>query len=48
MQRCLAHIAKQFQRNRKLFDLKIDDMPVDGCQANRFGDKGVDELFTNH
>ena len=38
-------VAKQVQRNRQLFGESLESMPVFGCQANRFGDQGVDNLF---
>ena len=39
------YVAKQLQRNRKLFDRDPDAMPVFTCSASRFGDAGVNRLF---
>jgi len=44
-QDALRDVAKQYQRNRELFALKPDDMPVYGTQASRFNDDGVTALY---
>ncbi|MCD6347294.1 MAG: methylmalonyl-CoA mutase family protein, partial [Bacteroidales bacterium] len=41
----LRDVSKQFQRNHKLFEKDIDDMPVYGTIASQFNDPGVNELF---
>lgn len=41
----VQQVAKQVQRNRQLFSQDLQSMPVFGCQANRFGDEGIDTLF---
>jgi len=38
-------VAKTVQRNRQMFDIELDDMPVFLTAASRFGDIGVDHLF---
>ena len=41
----LRDVRKQFQRNRRLFDQKTDEMPVYGTIAARFNDDGVTALY---
>ncbi|MFH1139725.1 MAG: fused isobutyryl-CoA mutase/GTPase IcmF [Pseudomonadota bacterium] len=41
----LRDVRKQFQRNRRLFDRKPEDMPVYGTIAARFNDDGVTALY---
>ncbi len=41
----LRDVRKQYQRNHKLFDRSLEDMPVFLSAASRFGDAGVDCLF---
>jgi methylmalonyl-CoA mutase len=41
----LRDVAKQVQRNRELWNLRPDDMPVYGTQASRFNDDGVTALY---
>ncbi|MGC6416979.1 MAG: methylmalonyl-CoA mutase family protein [Bradymonadia bacterium] len=41
----LRYVKKQVQRNRKAFDISVDNMPVYPCMASRFGDDGLDALF---
>ena len=41
----LRDVKKQYQRNHKLFDLAIDDMPVYGTIASQFNDPGVNRLY---
>ncbi|MDP6941423.1 MAG: methylmalonyl-CoA mutase family protein [Planctomycetota bacterium] len=41
----LRDVRKQFQRNRELFDLPPEQMPVYLTSANRFADSGVNQLF---
>ena len=41
----IRYVAKQVQRNREAFHAPIEDMPVFGCMASRYGDGGVDRLF---
>ncbi|GAB4374115.1 MAG: methylmalonyl-CoA mutase family protein [Acidobacteriota bacterium] len=44
-QDALRDVRKQFQRNHRLFDRPLEEMPVLLCSASRFGDHGVDEVF---
>lgn len=44
-QDALRDVAKQYQRNRELWSLRPDDMPVYGTQASRFNDDGVTALY---
>ncbi len=41
----LRDVKKQFQRNHKLFEAKVDDMPVYGTIASQFNDPGVNALY---
>jgi methylmalonyl-CoA mutase len=41
----LRDVAKQYQRNRELWNKKPDEMPVFGTQASRFNDDGVTALY---
>ncbi|QJD99871.1 methylmalonyl-CoA mutase [Massilia forsythiae] len=41
----LRDVAKQYQRNRELWSLEPDRMPVYGTQASRFNDDGVTALY---
>ncbi|WP_440963988.1 fused isobutyryl-CoA mutase/GTPase IcmF [Massilia sp. GER05] len=41
----LRDVAKQYQRNRELWHVKPDQMPVYGTQASRFNDDGVTALY---
>src|SRR3954469_13127336 len=41
----LRDVAKQVQRNRELWNLAPDQMPVYGTQASRFNDDGVTALY---
>jgi len=41
----LRDVRKQYQRNRQLFSVKPEDMPVFGTQASRFNDDGVTALY---
>ncbi|MGG1517173.1 fused isobutyryl-CoA mutase/GTPase IcmF [Paenibacillus oryzisoli] len=41
----LRDVQKQVQRNRGLFHIQPETMPVFGTQANQFNDPGVDALF---
>jgi len=41
----LRDVRKQYQRNRELFSVSADDMPVFGTQAARFNDDGVTALY---
>ncbi len=41
----LRDVAKQYQRNRELFSLRPEQMPVYGTQASRFNDDGVTALY---
>ncbi|MDP7246747.1 MAG: methylmalonyl-CoA mutase family protein [Planctomycetota bacterium] len=43
----LRDVRKQFQRNRGLFDLPPEQMPVYLTSASRFADSGVDQLFSH-
>ncbi|MBI4290475.1 MAG: methylmalonyl-CoA mutase family protein, partial [Betaproteobacteria bacterium] len=41
----LRDVRKQYQRNRKLFDVAADDLPIYGTIASRFNDDGVTALY---
>jgi methylmalonyl-CoA mutase len=41
----LRDVAKQYQRNRELWTMKVEQMPVFGTQASRFNDDGVTALY---
>ncbi|WP_230969811.1 fused isobutyryl-CoA mutase/GTPase IcmF [Nitrogeniibacter aestuarii] len=41
----LRDVRKQYQRNRELFSLSPDEMPVFGTMAARFNDDGVTALY---
>ncbi|MDP6417959.1 MAG: methylmalonyl-CoA mutase family protein [Candidatus Krumholzibacteria bacterium] len=41
----LRDVRKQVQRNRDLFEMPLDSMPVFLTAANHFGNEGVDRLF---
>jgi methylmalonyl-CoA mutase len=41
----LRDVKKQYQRNHKLFDQKVDDMPVFGTIASQFNDPGTNQLY---
>jgi methylmalonyl-CoA mutase len=41
----LRDVAKQYQRNRELWHLAPERMPVYGTQASRFNDDGVSALY---
>ncbi len=41
----LRDVAKQYQRNREMWALAPDKMPVFGTQASRFNDDGVTALY---
>ena len=41
----LRDVKKQYQRNHKLFEKNIDEMPVYGTIASQFNDPGVNQLF---
>ncbi|MDB5764555.1 MAG: methylmalonyl-CoA mutase [Herminiimonas sp.] len=44
-QDALRDVAKQYQRNRELWNKHPDEMPVYGTQASRFNDDGVTALY---
>jgi methylmalonyl-CoA mutase len=44
-QDAIRDVRKQYQRNQKLFDRNVDDMPVFGTVASQFNDPGVNTLF---
>jgi methylmalonyl-CoA mutase len=44
-QDALRDVAKQYQRNRELWNERPEDMPVYGTQASRFNDDGVTALY---
>ena len=44
-QDALRDVAKQYQRNRELWSMNPDQMPVYGTQASRFNDDGVTALY---
>jgi len=41
----LRDVRKQYQRNHKLFDKNVDDMPVFGSIASQFNDPGTNTLY---
>ncbi|HEX9173441.1 MAG TPA: fused isobutyryl-CoA mutase/GTPase IcmF [Telluria sp.] len=41
----LRDVAKQYQRNRELWNQRLEEMPVYGTQASRFNDDGVTALY---
>ncbi|MFT5511809.1 MAG: methylmalonyl-CoA mutase [Bacteroidia bacterium] len=41
----LRDVKKQFQRNHKLFEEQVDNMPVFGTIASQFNDPGVNALY---
>ncbi|MBR9917530.1 methylmalonyl-CoA mutase family protein [bacterium] len=41
----LRDVKKQFQRNHKLFEKDVDEMPVYGTIASQFNDPGVNSLY---
>ncbi len=41
----LRDVAKQYQRNRELWDKRPEQMPIFGTQASRFNDDGVTALY---
>ena len=44
-QDALRDVRKQFQRNHKLFDSNVEDMPVFGTIASQFNDPGMNNLY---
>jgi methylmalonyl-CoA mutase len=44
-QDALRDVAKQYQRNREMWSVPPDQMPVFGTQASRFNDDGVTALY---
>jgi len=44
-QDALRDVAKQYQRNRELWSMDPEQMPVYGTQASRFNDDGVTALY---
>jgi len=41
----IRDVKKQYQRNNKLFDKEVDEMPVYGTVASQFNDPGVNLLY---
>ena len=41
----LRDVKKQYQRNQKLFDRPVEEMPVYGTVASQFNDPGVNSFF---
>jgi methylmalonyl-CoA mutase len=41
----LRSVAKQYQRNHKIFDKPIESMPVYGTIASQFNDKGMNQFY---
>ena len=41
----LRDVKKQYQRNHKLFDKNLDEMPVYGTIASQFNDPGMNSLY---
>lgn len=44
-QDALRDVKKQYQRNHKLFDKNVSDMPVVGTIASQFNDPGMNKLY---
>jgi len=42
----IRDVKKQYQRNQKLFDKTVDEMPVYATMASQFNDPGVNGLFS--
>jgi methylmalonyl-CoA mutase len=42
----LADVRKQYKRNHQLFTAKDDELPVIGTMASKFGDEGINRLFS--
>ncbi len=42
----LADVRKQYRRNHQLFTAPDEDLPVIGTMASKFGDEGVNRLFS--
>ncbi len=41
----LRDVKKQYQRNNKLFELPVEEMPVYGTMASQFNDAGTNSLY---
>ncbi|MCF6341827.1 MAG: methylmalonyl-CoA mutase family protein, partial [Bacteroidales bacterium] len=41
----LRDVKKQYQRNNRLFEIPVNEMPVYGTVASQFNDIGVNELY---
>ena len=41
----LRDVKKQYQRNSKLFDKEVEEMPVYGTMASQFNDPGINVLY---
>jgi methylmalonyl-CoA mutase len=41
----IRDVKKQYQRNHKLFEKEVDEMPVYGTVASQFNDPGVNQLY---
>ena len=41
----IRDVKKQYQRNHKLFDREVEEMPVYGTVASQFNDPGVNQLY---
>jgi len=44
-QDALRDVAKQYQRNHKLFEKEVSEMPVHGTVASQFNDPGINRLY---
>ncbi len=44
-QDALRDVRKQYQRNHKLFETELQEMPVFGTMASQFNDPGVNSLY---
>ncbi len=44
-QDALRDVRKQYQRNHKLFEKEVDEMPVFGTIASQFNDPGMNSLY---
>ncbi len=41
----IRDVKKQYQRNHKLFDVPVDELPVFGTIASQFNDDGMNDLY---
>ena len=43
----LRDVQKQYQRNHKLFDIPLNEMPVYGTISSQFNDGGLNQFYFN-